>query len=102
LEADEARCRQHVLNSTVAATALLPALGYERVCELARLGAETGRAIRDLAFTKGWLSVADFDELISPEAVCRLGTLDLPRPDVDANPLGAGAQLISCKQEATL
>ena len=30
MEADEARCRRHVENSTAAATALLPALGYER------------------------------------------------------------------------
>jgi aspartate ammonia-lyase len=81
LEADEARCRGHVLNSTAAATALLPAIGYERVCELARASAETGHTIRELAVTKGWLSAEAFDELISPEAVCRLGTRDLPCSD---------------------
>jgi len=89
LEADETRCREHVLNSTAAATALLPAIGYERVCELARASAETGHSIRELAITKGWLIAAAFDELISPEAVCRLGTPDRPR--LDAN---------DCKQEA--
>jgi aspartate ammonia-lyase len=83
LEADEARCREHVLNSTAAATAMMPALGYERVCELARMSAETGRAIRDLALAQGWLSAASFDELITPEAVCRLGMPDVPRPDAD-------------------
>jgi aspartate ammonia-lyase len=85
LEADEARCRAHVLNSTAAATALLPALGYERVCEVARLSGETGRTIRDLAVAKGWLSAAAFDELISPEAVCRLGMPDRPQADVEAS-----------------
>jgi aspartate ammonia-lyase len=79
LEADQARCREHVLNSTAAATALLPALGYERVCELARLSAESGRTIRDLAVDQGWLSAEAFDELITPEAVCRLGMPDPPR-----------------------
>jgi aspartate ammonia-lyase len=76
LEADEARCRAHVLNSTAAATALLPAIGYERVCELARSSAETGRTIRELAIAQGLLSATAFDELISPEAVCRLGMPD--------------------------
>jgi aspartate ammonia-lyase len=47
LEADEARWREHVLNSTAAATALLPMLGYERVCELARGSAESGRTVRE-------------------------------------------------------
>ncbi len=83
LEADEARCREHVLNSTAAATALLPALGYERVCELARSSAVTGQTIRDLAIAKAWLSAETFDELISPEAVCRLGMPDRPRPDAE-------------------
>jgi aspartate ammonia-lyase len=99
LEADEARCREHVLNSTAAATALLPALGYERVCDLGRLSAETGRTIRELAIAKGWLSAEDFDGLISPEAVCRLGTPDLPPANV--RPQGACAEADACKQEAT-
>ena len=102
LEADEARCRQHVLNSTAAATALLPALGYDRVCELARSSAETGRTVRELATTKGWLSAAAFDELISPEAVCRLGTPDMPHPDPDTGRADARAKADDCKQEAKL
>ena len=45
LEADEARCREHVENSTAAATALLPVLGYDRAGEAAQNGAsKTGGA----------------------------------------------------------
>jgi aspartate ammonia-lyase len=91
LEVDEARCREHVLNSTAAATALLPAIGYERVCELARSSAETGRAIRELAIDKGWVSAAAFDELISPGAVCRLGMPDPLRVIADDRRQGANA-----------
>jgi aspartate ammonia-lyase len=88
LEADEARCREHVLNSTAAATALLPALGYERVCELARLSAETGETLRGLGIAKGWVSAAAFDEAISAEAVCRLGMPEVPRSEAeDRRPL---------------
>jgi aspartate ammonia-lyase len=74
LEADEARCRQHVENSTAAATALLPVLGYERAGEAAKLAVETNRSIRETVIAQSWLTGSEFDVLISPEAVCRLGT----------------------------
>jgi aspartate ammonia-lyase len=101
LEANEARCREHALNSTAAATALLPALGYEQVCRVVRQASESRRTIREVvtgagnrsrpgphlapslpmaedeageAHAGGLLSPADFDALITPEAVCRLGS----------------------------
>jgi aspartate ammonia-lyase len=86
LEADEVRCRQQVENSTAAATALLPALGYDRVCEAARLARETRRTIREVVLAQGWLSIAEFDDLISPEAVCRLGS-EIRNPNVEGGPV---------------
>ena len=74
IEADEARCRAHVENSTAAATALVPALGYERAGEAARLARELGKTLRAMVVEMGWMSAAEFDEAIGPEAVCRLGT----------------------------
>ena len=74
IEADEARCRAHVENSTAAATALVPALGYERAGEAARLAREQGKTLRAMVVEMGWMSAAEFDEAIGPEAVCRLGT----------------------------
>ncbi len=74
LEADEARCRAAVENSTAAATALLPALGYERAGDAAQLAKTNRRSIRETVISQGWLTGAEFDVLISPEAVCRLGT----------------------------
>jgi len=74
IEADEVRCRAHVENSTAAATALVPALGYERAGEAARLAREQGKTLRSVVAELGWMSAAEFDEAISPEAVCRLGS----------------------------
>ena len=74
IEADETRCRAHVAASTATVTALLPALGYERASALARRAAETKRSIRDAALEDGFLTPEEFDELVSPEAVCRLGS----------------------------
>ena len=74
IEADEARCRAHVENSTAAATALVPVLGYDRAGEAARLAREQGKAFRAVVIEKAWMSEAEFDAAISPEAVCRLGS----------------------------
>jgi aspartate ammonia-lyase len=74
IEADEARCRAHVENSTAAATALVPVLGYDRAGEAARLAREQGKMLRAVVIEKAWMSEAEFDAAISPEAVCRLGS----------------------------
>jgi aspartate ammonia-lyase len=74
LEANEARCRAQVENSTAAATALLPVLGYSRVCEAAQKAGENGTTIRQVVVGEGWISPGQYDELITPEAVCRLGS----------------------------
>ena len=76
LEADEARCQQHVENSTAATTALLPSLGYERASEAARLSQANNQSLRETVIAHGWLGGSEFDSLISPESVCRLGTPD--------------------------
>ena len=73
IEADEARCRSHVESSTAVATALLPALGYERTCEVVARSRETGRTIRVTVLEDGILSKEDLEQLLSPEAVTRLG-----------------------------
>ena len=74
IEADETRCGRHVENSTAATTALLPVLGYERVGEAAKLALKNNQSIRETVVMQGWLTGGEFDVLISPEAVCRLGT----------------------------
>ena len=74
IEADEDRCRLHVYGSTACATALLPALGYEEASEIAGRAEQSGRTIREEVLAEGLLGEEEFDELISPEAVCRLGT----------------------------
>jgi aspartate ammonia-lyase len=74
IEADEARCRAHVENSTAAATALVPVMGYERAGEAARLAKEQSKTLRAVVVENGWMSAVEFDEAISPEAVCRLGS----------------------------
>ncbi|HUC84385.1 MAG TPA: aspartate ammonia-lyase [Candidatus Acidoferrales bacterium] len=74
IEADEARCRDYVENSTATATALVSLIGYECAAEAARLAKENHATIRETVMAQGWLTGGEFDVLISPENVCRLGT----------------------------
>ncbi|MGZ4199776.1 MAG: aspartate ammonia-lyase [Thermoleophilia bacterium] len=77
IEADEARCRVHVEASSVTATALVPAIGYDAACEVVRQASERGLTVREAAVSSGHVTAEQFDELLSAEAVCRLGTPDV-------------------------
>jgi aspartate ammonia-lyase len=74
IEADETRCRSHVETSTAVATALLPALGYEHTCAVVARSRETGRTVRETVLEEGLLTGEELEQLLSPEAVTRLGT----------------------------
>jgi aspartate ammonia-lyase len=71
--ADEARCRGGVEIATATVTALVPVLGYERAAEVARIARTSGRTVRHVATAEGGLTHEQFDALVSPEAVRRLG-----------------------------
>lgn len=73
MEACVETCRAHVAGTVAAATALVPLLGYEQAAALAAEVARSGRPLQELVVEKGLLSAEAFAELISAEAVCRLG-----------------------------
>jgi len=74
IAADEDRCQAHVDSSTASATALAVRLGYQRASDLAAEATAQGRPLREVVVGGGHLTEAEFDELTSPEAVCRLGS----------------------------
>jgi len=78
ITANEDRCRQHVQGSTAMATALVPVLGYERVCTLLHQAGQQGKTLRQVVLEQGVLDEKSLADLISPEAVNRLGMPDGP------------------------
>jgi aspartate ammonia-lyase len=76
IEANESRCRAHVDGATATVTALVLALGYERAVAVAKAAAARGVTLREQVLCEGLLKPEDFDALVAPEAVCRLGTPD--------------------------
>ncbi|MBN1515897.1 aspartate ammonia-lyase [Candidatus Sumerlaeota bacterium] len=73
LQADEEKCRAHVEGSTAIATALLPAIGYEKAAEIAKQASEQNCSVRELVLEKEIMTESEFNALITPEAICRLG-----------------------------
>ena len=76
LVADEQRCRQNVEGATATLTALVGSIGYEAAEQVARAAHDQHRPIRDVVIERGLLTAEQFDALIVPEAVLRLGTPD--------------------------
>ncbi|MHB1037172.1 MAG: aspartate ammonia-lyase [Pirellulales bacterium] len=73
IEADEARCRQHVENSTATLTALVDRIGYEHAEEIAAAVRSGGKTIRQAVLESGLLSQQEFEDLISPQRTMQLG-----------------------------
>jgi aspartate ammonia-lyase len=78
IEADELRCRQWVENSTAIATALLPKLGYSVACEIAEEANATGKTVREVTLDRNLMTISEFEQLTSAEAVTRLGSPMIP------------------------
>jgi fumarate hydratase class II len=74
LEADVERCRTYAEATPQAATALNPLLGYERVAELVKESAKTGKSIRTLVVQHGLLSEAEIDAALDLLRLTRGGS----------------------------
>ncbi len=64
LEADVERCRAYAEATPQAATALNPILGYERVAELVKESAKTGKSIRTLVVEQGLVPESEIDAVL--------------------------------------
>jgi aspartate ammonia-lyase len=71
ITADEDRIRQLLEGSIGIVTALVPIIGYERATAAARAALSSGRGVYELVLERGWLSRAELDELLSPDAMTR-------------------------------
>ena len=74
MKVNEDVCRKHVASSTAAVTALIGTIGYDAAQGLLKDKAESGKSLKELAVEKGLLTEEAFDELVSAEAVMRLGS----------------------------
>jgi aspartate ammonia-lyase len=73
LIANEEVCKRNVENSTATVTALIPKIGYEKASKIVKISQQELISIKEAAIKSKYISEAEFYELISPEAVCKLG-----------------------------
>jgi fumarate hydratase, class II len=69
IEADEARIADLVQRSLMLVTALSPHIGYDRAAEIAKKAHREGSTLREAALALGYVTEADFDRWVRPEAM---------------------------------
>lgn len=71
LQADTERIAEHVDRSLMLVTALAPTIGYDKAAEIAHKAHHEGTTLKSAALELGYLTAAEFDELINPRDMTR-------------------------------
>jgi len=69
LEADREHCEERVHQSMALATALNPAIGYDKASKVAKQAMAEGKTIREVVVEAGYLSEDEADEVLDPAAM---------------------------------
>jgi fumarate hydratase class II len=75
LEANEAFAAERVEQSMALATALNPAIGYDKASEVAKTALKENKTVREVVLEKGYLTEDEADEVLDPEAMTHRGIL---------------------------
>ena len=75
LEANEEFCEEQVERSMALATALNPAIGYDKASKVAKRALAEGKTVREVAVAEGYLTEAEADEVLDPERMTHRGIL---------------------------
>jgi fumarate hydratase class II len=67
IEPNRGRIHEHVQQSLMLVTALVPALGYDQAARVARTAHERGLSLREAAVTLGVLTAEAFDAIVDPK-----------------------------------
>jgi fumarate hydratase class II len=75
LEANEDHCADQVEQSMALATALNPAIGYDKASKVAKQALAEDKTVREVAIAEGYLTEAEADEVLDPETMTHRGIL---------------------------
>lgn len=73
ITANPEKCKEQVLNSTAMITAMIPALGYAKCAQIVQQSQDKKVSIRQIILTEKLLTEREFEALITPEAINKLG-----------------------------
>lgn len=74
LQADRLACAANLEHSLAITSALVPRLGYDLCAELALTAQRDNKSLRQVVLERQLLTDTELDDLLSPEAMCRMGT----------------------------
>jgi len=80
ITANRERARRLMDESTALVTALNPIIGYARASQVAQEALASGRRVADLVLEKGWMTRAQLEDALRPEALTRPQTSAAQRP----------------------
>ncbi|WP_227131117.1 class II fumarate hydratase [Halorubellus salinus] len=69
LEANEEHCAEQVEQSMALATALNPAIGYDKASEVAKTALKEDKTVKEVVLEKGYLSEDEADDVLDPVAM---------------------------------
>ncbi|WP_380677094.1 class II fumarate hydratase [Salinigranum sp. GCM10025319] len=75
LEANEEHCAERVERSMALATALNPAIGYDKASKVAKQALAEDKTVREVAVEEGFLTPEEADEVLDPARMTRRGIL---------------------------
>src|SRR6056297_1580161 len=75
LDADADHCEERVEQSMALATALNPAIGYDKASKVAKKALAEGKTIREVVLDEGYLDEDEVDEVLDPEKMTHRGIL---------------------------
>jgi len=75
LEANEQHCEQQVERSMALATALNPAIGYDKASEAAKAALKEGKTVKEVVVEKGYLTAEEAEDVLDPEKMTHRGIL---------------------------
>ncbi len=71
IEPDRERIERLLRDSPMLVTALAPHIGYDKAAQIAKKAHDDGTTLRSAALALGYVSAADFDRWVRPEAMIR-------------------------------
>ena len=71
ITANPERLRETMERSVALATALNPYIGYKRATAVAAEAHATGKSIREVVLEREWMTAAQVEEALQPEALIR-------------------------------
>jgi fumarate hydratase class II len=75
LEADRQHCEERVEQSMALATALNPAIGYDKASKVAKRALAEDKTIREVVLEEGYLDESEVDEVLDPAKMTERGIL---------------------------